>query len=41
MNFRAAYAAAEQTARDQRRGLWRGRDTPVSPWDWRARHRGN
>jgi len=29
------YAAAQQEARAERRGLWQDRD-PVAPWDWRA-----
>jgi endonuclease YncB( thermonuclease family) len=31
---REHYAAAEKTARDNRRGLWAGKD-PVAPWEWR------
>jgi endonuclease YncB( thermonuclease family) len=32
---RAAYAAAEEQARLDRRGLWSS-STPQAPWDWRA-----
>jgi hypothetical protein len=31
---RAAYAAAEESARADRRGLWQEPD-PIAPWDWR------
>ena len=31
---RKRYEAEEQTARQNRRGLWAGKD-PVPPWDWR------
>ena len=31
---RERYAAAEKTARDNRRGLWAGKN-PMAPWEWR------
>ncbi len=34
-----AIAAAEQRARDERRGLWRGR-TQIPPWEFRKQRRG-
>jgi endonuclease YncB( thermonuclease family) len=33
-DVREHYAAAEKTARDNRRGLWAG-NNPVAPWEWR------
>lgn len=36
---RAAYAAAEDQARRERRGLW-VEQSPQAPWDWRAEHAG-
>lgn len=35
---RAAYARAEEAARQARRGLWSER-LPLPPWEWRARSR--
>jgi endonuclease YncB( thermonuclease family) len=35
---RAAYAAAEDKARQAGRGLWRDR-MPVPPWEWREARR--
>lgn len=35
---REAYAAAEKQARQQRRGLWRGK-RPQAPWDYRRQQR--
>jgi endonuclease YncB( thermonuclease family) len=31
------YAAAEASARERRRGLWRDRE-PIEPWQWRRDH---
>lgn len=36
---RARYAAAEEVARSERRGLWRDAE-PTPPWDWRKNARG-
>jgi len=33
---REAYSAAEEAARDARRGVWSDSE-PVPPWEWRKR----
>lgn len=37
---RARYAAAEEVARSERRGLWRDAE-PTPPWEWRKNARGS
>ncbi len=37
---RARYAAAEEVARSERRGLWRDAE-PTPPWDWRKNAKGS
>src|SRR5262249_19049238 len=36
VKYSSAYRAAEENAKSQRRGLWRG--AFIAPWDWRHRN---
>lgn len=38
VGLRQSYPAAEEAAREERRGLWQG-TAPVPPWEWRKRGR--